>query len=191
MWDKWSDIKGINKTLKENLIETANAAETFKTWYVSEEVVPIEEIIEIKNMLTDETLSVNEALKRLPKEKPLEHKCTNVIDDYILNQLINLQVLLLNVRLAIKQALPNATEKISYQMPTFWQGRNLIHFAAHKNHIGIYPGAEAVEHFALRLTDYKTSKGAIQFPYNSFGAEQIKLISEIAAWCGKDTDKSK
>ncbi len=95
------------------------------------------------------------------------------------------QVLLLRVRAAMRSALSNATEKISYNMSTFYLcGRYVIAFAAAKNHLGIYPGAEAIEHFAPRLTEYKTSKGAIQFPYGTFGAKQIALISEIAAWCG-------
>jgi len=127
-----------------------------------------------------------DAIKSLPETKTTEAKFSNEIDEYIANQPANLQAMLLNVRLAIRQALPGATEKISWRMPTFWQGRNLIHFAAQKNHLGIYPGAEAMKHFAPRLTEYKTSKGAIQFPHKSFGAEQLKLIVEIAAWCGKE-----
>jgi hypothetical protein len=43
-----------------------------------------------------------------------------------------------------------------------------------------------MEHFMPRLTDYKTSKGAVQFPYKSFGAQQLALIAEIAAWCGRE-----
>lgn len=70
------------------------------------------------------------------------------------------------------------------------QGRNLIHFAAQKNHLGIYPGAAAMEHFAPRLTEYKTSKGAVQFPYKPLGAEQMVLITEIATWCGKENAKT-
>jgi uncharacterized protein YdhG (YjbR/CyaY superfamily) len=109
----------------------------------------------------------------------------NEIDQYITDQPGSIQGLLMDVRKAIRGTLPDATEKISWQMPTFWRGRNLIHFAAQKNHLGIYPGAAAMEHFAPRLAGYKTSKGAVQFPYKSFGAEQLKLIAEIAAWCGK------
>ncbi|MDR2531047.1 MAG: DUF1801 domain-containing protein [Oscillospiraceae bacterium] len=90
---------------------------------------------------------------------------------------------------ALKDALPTATEKISWQMPTFWSGANLVHFAAHKNHVGLYPGAAAMEHFSSRLTQYKTSKGAVQFPYKSLGDEQLALISEIAEWCGKHNAK--
>jgi uncharacterized protein YdhG (YjbR/CyaY superfamily) len=108
------------------------------------------------------------------------------VDEYIDAQPQMVQPLLRRVRSAIRTAAPDAVERISYQMPTFWQGRNLIHFAAQKNHLGIYPGAEAVEHFALRLTEYKTSKGAIQFPYKGFGDAQIALIAEIAAWTGKN-----
>ena len=91
------------------------------------------------------------------------------------------QPLLRKVRGVVRAAAPDAIEKISYQMPTFWQGRNLIHFAAQKKHLGIYPGAEAMAQFAPRLAKYKTSKGAIQFPYEDFGETQLSLIAEIAA----------
>jgi uncharacterized protein YdhG (YjbR/CyaY superfamily) len=110
---------------------------------------------------------------------------SNGIDEYIANQPEHLRELLSDVHQAIQKALPDAAEKIAWSMPTFWRGRNLIHFAAQKNHLGIYPGAEAMKYFAPRLTRYKTSKGAIQFPYQSFGEEQLALIAEIAAWCGK------
>jgi predicted N-acetyltransferase YhbS/uncharacterized protein YdhG (YjbR/CyaY superfamily) len=105
------------------------------------------------------------------------------IDEYINSQPLFYQQFLQRVRRAIYTASPYAIEKISYQMPTFWNGRNLIHFAAFKKHIGIYPGAEAIIHFKTRLYRYKTSKGAIQFPYQDFGDEQLALIGEIAAWC--------
>lgn len=66
----------------------------------------------------------------------------------------------------IKDNAPDATEKISWAMPTFHQKENLIHFAVHKTHLGIYPGVEAIIFYSERLKDYVTSKGAIQFPYN-------------------------
>lgn len=188
-WDKWSTAKGMDGGFKAILIDSAGAGDTYKTWYISESIIPIEEILEIENMATGESISVEDTLNALPAAKPPAVHFSNEIDAYIANQPANLQVLLLNVRMAIRQALPDATEKISWQMPTFWQGRNLIHFAAQKNHLGVYPGAAAMEHFAPRLTDYKTSKGAVQFPYKSFGAEQMTLIAEIAAWCGKENAK--
>ncbi len=56
-----------------------------------------------------------------------------------------------------------------------------MHFAAFKDHIGIYPGAQAISHFADRLTDYKTSKGALQLPLSR--PLPLELIAEIAQWC--------
>nr|WP_201764209.1 DUF1801 domain-containing protein [Mesotoga prima] len=61
-----------------------------------------------------------------------------------------------------------------------------IHFAAFKNHIGLYPGDKAVAHFADRLTEFSTSKGAIQFQYCK--PIPLKLIAEIAEWCYKNNE---
>jgi len=108
------------------------------------------------------------------------------IDEYIDVQSDSVRQLLRSVRREIQAAAPDAIEKISYQMPTYWKGQNLIHFAAQKMHLGIYPGAEAMAHFTPRLTEYKTSKGAIQFPYKDFGDTQLALIKEIAAWCASN-----
>ena len=80
----------------------------------------------------------------------------------------------------IRSAAPEAAEKISWRMPTFWQGENLIHFAAFKKHISIFPGGEATEIFAERLTGYKTSKGTIQFPLNK--PIDYQLIADITRW---------
>ena len=66
------------------------------------------------------------------------------------------------------------------EMPTFWQGENLIHFAAFKNHISIFPGAEASAVFAEKLTDYKVAKGTIQFPLNK--PLPYEIIDEITRW---------
>ena len=184
-WDEWGGGKGIDKGYKDAFISSADAEETYKTWYISESEILIDDFLKIENIATGETISTPDAIRSLPDTNMPEIRFRNEIDAYIANQPVDLQVLLLNVRMSIRQALPDAVEKISYQMPTFWQGRSLIHFAAQKNHLGIYQGAEAMKHFTPRLTEYKTSKGAIQFPYNSFDAEQIKLIAEIAAWCGK------
>ena len=68
-------------------------------------------------------------------------------------------------------------------MPTFWKKRNIFHFAAFKSHIGLYPGDKAVKHFKDRLTNYKTSKGAIQFSYKN--PMPLDLIVEIALWCAE------
>jgi uncharacterized protein YdhG (YjbR/CyaY superfamily) len=103
------------------------------------------------------------------------------IDAYIAEQPEGVQPLLNQVRDAIRAAIPDAEERISWRMPTFWKKHNIIHFAAFNNHIGLYPGAEAVVHFADRLADYKSSKGAVQFPYKK--PIPLELIAEIAKWC--------
>jgi uncharacterized protein YdhG (YjbR/CyaY superfamily) len=136
-----------------------------------------------------ETISmttVEAALKTLPKVEPPKPRFQCETDAYIFSQPENIQVLLCEVRLRIREALPDATEKMAWGMPTYWQGRNIIHFAAQKNHLGIYPGEEAIKHFAAKLAGYRTSKGAIQFPYKTFRKEQLALIIEIATWCGKE-----
>lgn len=85
------------------------------------------------------------------------------------------------MRITIRDLLPNAKEKISWGMPTYWEGQNIIHFAASKNHLGLYPGEEAIIELSDKLLDYKTTKGAIQFPYKQ--EIPFDLISQITLWC--------
>lgn len=103
------------------------------------------------------------------------------IDAYISEQPESVQPLLNQVRDTIRNAIPQAEERISWRMPTYWLKHNLIHFAAFKNHVGLYPGVEAVLHFADRLKGYKNSKGSIQFQYHQ--PIPVDLIAEIALWC--------
>ncbi len=113
-----------------------------------------------------------------------DHECGGkpaTIDAYIAAQHEGLQPFLHQVRDKLRSVLPDAQEKISWHMPTYWQGHNIIHFAAYKNHIGLYPGPAAIEHFSDQLEDYKTSKGAVQFPYEH--PLPLDLIRDMAAWC--------
>jgi uncharacterized protein YdhG (YjbR/CyaY superfamily) len=102
------------------------------------------------------------------------------VDEYIAGQPEEVRPILQRIREAIRAAAPEAVEKISYQMPTYRQGKNLVHFAAFKNHIGFYPGDEAIPVFAERLKDYKTSKGAIRLPLDR--PVDYGLISDITKW---------
>ena len=86
------------------------------------------------------------------------------IDAYIASTSPEIQEKLHALRNLIKKEVPEAQEKMSWQMPTFYLYGNLVHFFAHKHHIGFYPGASGVSAFQDELTNYKTSKGAIQFP---------------------------
>lgn len=112
------------------------------------------------------------------------HHCgeaPQVIDAYIAQQPESVQPLLRQVRDTLRAALPQAQERISWRMPTYWNKRNIIHFAAFQKHIGLYPGAEAIVHFADRLAPFQTSKGAVQLPYHK--PLPLELIAEIAKWC--------
>ena len=102
------------------------------------------------------------------------------IQEYISEQETSIQPRLTTIYDTIRTAIPDAEERISWAMPTFWKGHNIIHFAAGKNHIGIYPGPEAIVEFSEKLTEYKTSKGAIQLPNNK--ELPLQLIAEIAKW---------
>ena len=114
-------------------------------------------------------------------------KAPKTVDEYIFAQEEGIRDQLRDVRLAIKNELPDAVEKISWSMPTYWKGHNIIHFAASKKHIGLYPGPVAVEHFADKLEQAGCtySKGAVRIPYSE--ELPLQLIAEIAAWC-RDTD---
>ena len=108
-------------------------------------------------------------------------KAPETIDEYIAAQPEEIRQYLKEVRNALHAALPEAKERISWSMPTFWKKHNIIQFAGFKKHIGLYPGPEAVLEFAEQLKAYKTSKGTIQLPYNK--PLPLELIGEIAAWC--------
>ena len=90
------------------------------------------------------------------------------------------RVLLEEIRAIIRAAAPEATEKISYAMPTFYYLGNLVHFAGYAGHIGFYPGANGVAAFIDELGDYSTSKGTIQFPLDSPLPKD--LITRIVAY---------
>src|SRR4030042_1459121 len=99
------------------------------------------------------------------------------VDDYIAGFSEEIRVILTKLRKVIREAAPDASETISYQMPTFKLNGNLVHFAAFKKHIGFYPTPSAITAFAKELASYKTSKGALQFPYDK--PIPYELIKEI------------
>lgn len=88
------------------------------------------------------------------------------IDEYIGRFPDEIRARLQAVRSAIRSVLPDAQEKISYQMPTFYQHGNIIHFAAAQAHIGIYPGASGIENFTAEFDrlGLTYSKGALRLP---------------------------
>jgi uncharacterized protein YdhG (YjbR/CyaY superfamily) len=87
------------------------------------------------------------------------------IDDYIAQFPSATRQVLEELRALIKATAPEATETISYAIPTFdLGGRHLVHFAGFDKHIGFYPIPSGLEAFKEDLNPYKTGKGSVQFP---------------------------
>lgn len=113
------------------------------------------------------------------------------IDAYIAGFPRDVQDILQQVRAIIRQTVPDAGEKISYGIPTFTlHGRNLVHFAAFKHHIGFYPTPAGQETFREALSVYKTGKGSVQFPIDQ--PMPLHLITRIVQFRVKEvTAKNK
>ncbi|PJZ81450.1 iron chaperone [Leptospira meyeri] len=96
----------------------------------------------------------------------MKSEVTKSIDEYIGRFPKDVQEILQKVRSTIQKEAPNASEKISYAMPTFVLNGNLVHFAAYANHIGFYALPSGNLAFQKEISKYKNGKGSIQFPLN-------------------------
>jgi len=110
----------------------------------------------------------------------MDIKAPATVDEYIAQLTKEKSKLLKQIRVIVKEMAPDAMEVISFRMPAYKQNGMLLFFAAHKNHIGFYPGISAVEAYKKKLEQYKTSKGTIQFPLDS--PLPLELIKEIVAY---------
>jgi uncharacterized protein YdhG (YjbR/CyaY superfamily) len=87
------------------------------------------------------------------------------IDEYIAAFPEAVQEKLRALRQVIKGEAPDAQEAISYGMPTFKLNGNLVHFAAFKTHIGLYPATGSMDDSEVEgLSAYRSGKGTFQFP---------------------------
>jgi uncharacterized protein YdhG (YjbR/CyaY superfamily) len=111
------------------------------------------------------------------------------IDEYIAEFPEEIQDILTKIRTVIREAVPEATEKISYQMPTFYLKGNLVHFAAFKKHIGFYPTPSGISEFQEELSHYKGAKGSVQFPLDQ--PIPYDLIRRITLYRKEEKLKSK
>jgi uncharacterized protein YdhG (YjbR/CyaY superfamily) len=102
------------------------------------------------------------------------------IDEYIVQFPIEVQEILKAIRKVIKEAAPDAKEKISYQMPAFVLHGTLVYFAAFKNHIGFFPTSSGINAFKQELSEYKGGKGSVQFPLDK--PIPYELISKIVTF---------
>jgi len=113
-----------------------------------------------------------------------DQSALKTIDDYIAGFPEDIQMLLEKIRLTIREAAPEAEEAISYQMPTFRLKGNLVHFAAHAKHIGLYPAPTGIEQFKEELSAYESGKGSIKFSLDE--PIPFELISKIVAFRVKE-----
>ncbi|WP_293307500.1 iron chaperone [Pedobacter sp. UBA5917] len=112
------------------------------------------------------------------------------IDQYIANFPVDKQKLLQQVRETIHKAVPLAKEVISYGMPAFKQHTVLVYFAGYAKHIGFYPTGSGIEAFKDEFSDYKWSKGAVQFPLDK--PLPLELITRITKFKAEhDLEKTK
>ncbi|MBW3113435.1 MULTISPECIES: iron chaperone [Bacillaceae] len=109
------------------------------------------------------------------------------VDEYISQFPEDVQERLQSLREVIRETVPDAQEKISYQMPTFALHGNLVHFAAYQNHIGFYPTPSGINAFKDRMTEYKTSKATVQFPLDK--PMPYELIQEILKFRVAENEK--
>jgi uncharacterized protein YdhG (YjbR/CyaY superfamily) len=122
----------------------------------------------------------------------MEQNKFNTVDEYILQFPVEVQEILQVLRKLVKDTAPEAEEKISYQMPTYYLHGNLVHFAAYKNHIGFYPTPTGIEAFKDELSNYKGAKGSVQFPIDKpMPLDLIRKILEFRVSENKDKTMKK
>lgn len=89
------------------------------------------------------------------------------IDEYLDNFPEEVQGRLEKIRKMIKDAVPEAGEKISYGIPAMTlSDKYFFYFAGYKNHISIYPITQAIEENVREALEFRTGKGTLQFPLN-------------------------
>jgi uncharacterized protein YdhG (YjbR/CyaY superfamily) len=110
------------------------------------------------------------------------------IDAYIAAFPPEIAARLTAMRATIREHAPDAEERIAYRMPTFWQGGNLVHFAAFAHHVGFYPAPSGIAAFATELARYPSAKGSVQFPHDE--PLPLALVAKIVAFRVKENGRA-
>ena len=119
-----------------------------------------------------------------PSKAPTTH------DEYIATWPEDVQKLLQAMRKTIHDAAPQATEIISYGVPTFrLNNKNLVSFGAASKHIGFYPTPSAIVAFQEKLTAYRGAKGSVQFPLDQ--SIPYDLVAEMVKFRVEEVSKKK
>lgn len=105
------------------------------------------------------------------KEKP------KTIEEYIKQQPKQAQPYLRQINETIQSALPDAIQKISWSMPTYWKRHNLIHFAASKNHVGLYPGRQPWN--TLQTNCANTRQAKVRYSFRTANHFRHSLLRKL------------
>lgn len=96
------------------------------------------------------------------------------IDDYLKDVTPSQRASLLRIRDLVKEIEPGAEETISYGMPTLkYKGKPIIHFAAFKNHMSIFPTGDPMQELKQETDKFRTSKGTLQFTEDNHMPESV------------------
>ncbi len=113
----------------------------------------------------------------------------SAIDDYLKSVAPTQRAELEKVVTLVRHLVPDTEEKIAYGVPTFkYKGKNMLHFAAFKDHMSLFPGSQPIAAFADQLKGYKTTKGTIQFTLEKPLPEP--LLKDIILQCRDTIDKT-
>ena len=104
-------------------------------------------------------------------------KAAQTIDEYIAGFPADIQQKLQDLRKTIRNAAPQAVEKISYQIPAFDYKGILVYFAAYADHVSFFPTGSGREAFARELAGYKGGKGTVRIPLDQ--PLPLELITKI------------
>lgn len=87
------------------------------------------------------------------------------VEEYIAMAPMEAQGILQELRSILKEVVPEASESLKWGVPVFEQGRILFSYAAYKSHLNFMPTRPALLPFLDELSEFKTGKDTIQFPY--------------------------
>ena len=102
------------------------------------------------------------------------------VEDYLASLPEDVRPVMDEIRRAVRRVVPDVTETISYSMPTFvLDGRPLLHAAAWKKHLGLYPLPPMDEDLAARVAPYRGAKDALQLRYDR--PLPVDLVEQVVA----------
>ena len=118
----------------------------------------------------------------------MKAKPVTTVEEYIAAFPKNVQLLLNQMRSAIKKWAPKAEESVSYGMPAYkYLGRPLVYFAGYEKHIGFYATPTGHEAFKKELAKYKQGKGSVQFPVTE--KLPLQLVENIVKFRVAENEK--